>query len=111
MKRAGEWIASLEKWGRSHTSFFDTVFDTDYLINEIEHEVDWDSYVELDEDDIRRLAEMCDLFYYASYGEEYPKMIDGEWVIVNEDQEYSDEMREDFEQWINQTKKKWETKQ
>jgi len=40
------------------------------------------------------------LFYYASYGKEYPKKIDGEWVIVNEDQEYSDEMREDFENWI-----------
>lgn len=99
---AGEWIASLEEWGKSPTS----VFDTHYLINDIEHEVDYDLYVELDEDDIRRLAEMCDLFYYASYGKEYPKMIDGEWVIVNEDQEYSDEMREDFEEWINQVKER-----
>ena len=106
MKRAGEWIASLEKWDKSPTSFFDTTFDTDYLINEIELEVDWDLDVELDVDYIRRIAEMCDLFYYASYGNEYPKKIDGEWVIVNEDQEYSDEMRQDFEEWINQTKEK-----
>lgn len=104
MERAGKWIASLEKWGESPTSFFDTA----YLINKIEHVVDWDLYVELDVDDIRRIAEMCDLFYYASYGKEYPKKIDGEWVIVNEDQEYSDEMREDFEKWINQTPKRYE---
>jgi hypothetical protein len=93
---ASKWITSLEKWDR----YGKGVFDTDYLINEIELEVDWDLDVELDVDYIRRIAEMCDLFYYASYGNEYPKKIDGEWVIVNEDTEYSDEMREDFENWI-----------
>jgi len=98
--KASKWIASLEQWGKSPTSFFDTTFDTDCLIDEIEHVVDWDLDMELDVDDIREIAEMCDLFYYASYGKEYPKKIDGEWVIVNEDQEYSDEMRQDFEEWI-----------
>ena len=100
--KASKWITSLKEWDRGGKG----VFDTDYLINEIELVVDWDLYVELDVDDIRRIAEMCDLFYYASYGKEYPKKIDGEWVIVNEDQEYSDEMRQDFEEWINQTKER-----
>ncbi len=99
MKKAAAWVASLEKWGNSPTSFF----DTDYLINEIEHVVNWDLYVELDVDDIRRIAEMCDLFYYASYGKEYPEKVDGEWVIISEDQEISDGMRQDFEEWITQT--------
>ncbi len=103
MKKAAAWVASLEKWGNSPTSFFDTAFDTDYLINEIEHVVNWDLYVELDVDDIRRIAEMCDLFYYASYGKEYPEKVDGEWVIISEDQEISDGMRQDFEEWITQT--------
>jgi len=40
------------------------------------------------------------LFYYASYGKEYPKKIDGEWVIVSEDEEVSDGMRKDFEEWM-----------
>ena len=57
-------------------------------------------YEELDVDDIRRFADECDLFYYASYGKEYPKKIDGEWVIVNEDEEWSNEMRKEFEKWI-----------
>jgi len=105
--KASKWIASLEKWGKSPTTSNHTIsFDTDYLIEEIELEVDWDLDMELDVDDIRKIAEICDLFYYASYGNEYPKKIDGEWVIVNEDQEYSDEMRQDFEEWINQTKEK-----
>jgi len=99
--KASKWITSLKEWGKSPTTSNHTIsFDTDYLINEIELEVDWDLDVELDVDYIRRIAEMCDLFYYASYGNEYPKKIDGEWVIVNEDTEYSDEMREDFENWI-----------
>lgn len=93
--KTSEWIASLEEWGKSLTSF-----DTDYLIRAIEIETEYDEDEKLDIDDIRKFADECDLFYYASYGKTYPKMIDGEWVIVNEDQEYSDEMREDFEKWI-----------
>ena len=93
--KTSEWIASLEEWGKSLTSF-----DTDCLIRAIEIEAEYDEDEKLDIDYIRRLVDDCDLFYYESYGREYPKMIDGEWVIVNEDQEYSDEMREDFEKWI-----------
>ena len=97
--KASEWIASLEEWGKLFPSF-----DTDYLIRAIEIEAGEDE--KLDIDDIRRLADECNLHYYASYGKEYPKKVDGEWVIVNEDQEYSDEMREDFEKWINQIKER-----
>ena len=98
--KASEWIDSLEEWGRHDKD----VFDTDYFILKIEDEVDVNQDEEFDEDDIRKFADECDLFYYASYGEEYPKKIDGEWVIVNEDEEVSDGMRKDFEEWINQVK-------
>ena len=94
--KTSEWIASLKEWSR----FGKEVFDTDYLIRAIEIEAEYDEDEEFDKDDIRKLAEECDLFYYASYGEEYPEKIDGEWVIVNVDEAYSDEMREDFEKWI-----------
>ena len=94
--KTSEWIASLKEWGRHGKD----VFDTDYLIRAIEIETEYDEDEKLDIDDIRRFADECDLFYYASYGEEYPEKIDGEWVIVNEDQDNSDEMREDFEKWI-----------
>ena len=94
--KTSEWIASLKEWGRCDKD----VFDTDYFILKLEYEIEMHGYEELDEDDIRKFADECDLFHYESYGKEYPKMIDGEWVIVNEDQEYSDEMRKDFEEWI-----------
>jgi len=94
--KTSEWIASLKEWGR----YGKDVFDTDYFILKLEDVERVHGYDKLDVDDIRRFADECDLFYYASYGKEYPKMIDGEWVIVNEDQEYSDEKREDFEKWI-----------
>ena len=100
--KAGEWIASLEEWRELPTS----LFDTDYLIIKICQETGWDQDMSLDVDDIRKFADECDLFYYASYGKEYPKKIDGKWVIVSEDEEYSDEMRQDFEEWINQAKER-----
>ena len=99
--KASEWIDSLEEWGRHDKD----VFDTDYFILKIEDEANGNQDEELDVDDIRKFADQCRLFYYASYGKEYPKKIDGEWVIVNEDEEVSNGMRQDFEEWINQIKK------
>lgn len=87
--KTSEWIASLEEWGR----YDKEVFDTDYFILKLEDEVEMHGYEKFDEDDIRKFADECELFYYASYG------IDGEWVIV-EDEEWSNEMRKDFEEWI-----------
>ena len=92
-QKASEWIASLKEWGRHGKD----VFDTDYFIIKLEDEIEMHGYEELDVDDIRRFADECDLFYYASYGKEYPKKIDGEWVTVNEDGEWSNEMRKEFE--------------
>ena len=97
--KASKWITSLEEWGK----YDKDVFDTDYFILKIEDECINDPDGELDNDDIRRFADECDLFYYASYGKEYPKKIDGEWVIVNEDEEWSNEMRKDFEEWRSQS--------
>tara|TARA_R100000951_G_scaffold116722_1_gene130121 strand:- start:615 stop:917 length:303 start_codon:yes stop_codon:yes gene_type:complete len=97
--KAYKWITSLKEWGKYEKH----IFDTDYFILKIEDEVDMHGYEELCEDDIRRFADECELFYYASYGKEYPKKIDGEWVIVNEDEEWSNEMRKDFEEWISQS--------
>ena len=61
--KTSEWIASLEEWGKSLTSF-----DTDCLIRAIEIETEYDEDEKLDIDDIRKFADGCDLFYYASYG-------------------------------------------
>lgn len=94
--KASEWIASLKEWSR----FGKEVFDTDYLIRAIEIEAEYDEDEEFDEDDIRKFADECDLFYYASYGKEYVDVVDGEWVVVNEDEEVSNGMRQDFEEWI-----------
>lgn len=94
--KTSEWIDSLKEWGKYEIN----VLDTDYFILKLEDEIDMHGYEELDVDDIRRFADECDLFYYASYGKEYPKKIDGEWVIVNEDGEWSNEMRKEFEKWI-----------
>ena len=97
--KASKWITSLKEWGKYEKH----IFDTDYFILKIEDECINDPDGELDNDDIRRFADECDLFYYASYGKEYPKKIDGEWVIVNEDEEWSNEMRKEFEEWISQS--------
>jgi len=97
--KASKWITSLKEWGK----YDKDVFDTDYFILKIEDECINDLDEELDKDDIRKFADECDLFYYESYGKEYPKKIDGEWVIVNEDEEWSDGMRKDFEEWISQS--------
>ncbi len=94
--KTSEWIASLKEWGR----YGKDVFDTDYFIIKLEDEIEMHGYEEFDEDDIRKFADECDLFYYASYGKGYPKKVDGEWVIVNEDEDWSNEMRKDFEEWI-----------
>ena len=95
-QKASEWIASLKEWGRHGKD----VFDTDYFIIKLEDEIEMHGYEELDVDDIRRFADECDLFYYASYGREYIDVVDGEWVVVNEDEEWSNEMRKEFEKWI-----------
>ena len=95
-QKASEWIASLKEWGKYEIN----VLDTDYFILKLEDEIDMHGYEELDVDDIRRFADECDLFYYASYGREYIDVVDGEWVVVNEDEEWSNEMRKEFEKWI-----------
>ena len=92
--KASEWIASLQEWGKYEKH----IFDTDYLILKIEQEVEY--YEKVDKDDIRRFADECDLFYYASYGKEYVDVVDGERVVVNEDEEWSNLMRQDFEEWV-----------
>ncbi len=99
--KTSEWIDSLTEWGK----YDKDVFDTDYFILKLEDEIEMHGYEEFDEDDIRKFADECDLFCYASYGKGYPKKVDGEWVIVNEDEDWSNEMRKDFEEWINQIKK------
>ena len=99
--KTSKWIDSLTEWGR----YDKDVFDTDYFILKLEDEIEMHGYEELSEDDIRKFADECDLFYYASYGKEYVDVVDGRRVIVNEDEEVSNGMKQDFEEWINQIKK------
>ena len=97
--KASKWLTSLKEWGKYEKH----VLDTDYFILKIEDECIDDPDEELDKDDIRRFADECDLFYYASYGKEFLDKIDGEWVVVNEDEEWSNEMRKEFEEWVSQS--------